>query len=226
MKPYDEVMAEVLRDVSSMEWFIITDPGTASVFALILGCYNPYVKKIYFLDCLYLERQSETSVGNVIPNMQAMRLDYRYEQEWLQVYDEAASWFANEAAETYDEHFTPTSKASHPKDNGLSLIKDQCLDNRVLMTDRCEKLAWEVENYVRDKNGRIPKERDHLIDCWRYANAALGFALSDDDSKYAADEMSVPKEPRRGYTIEDDLNSDRVDKFDPYNTIEVMEEWQ
>jgi hypothetical protein len=223
MAPHETVLAEISKDVSTMEWFIITDPGTASVFALLLGCYNPYVKKIYFLDCLYLEKQSETSVGNVIPNMQAMRLDYRYEQDWLQVYDEAASWFANEAAATYDEHFTPTSKASHPKENGISLIKDQCLDGRVLLSERVEKLAWEVENYVKDKNGRIPKERDHLIDCWRYANAALCFDLRDDDSEFARKDQYVEKLPKRGYTIEDDMESDKVDKFDPYNTVEGLE---
>jgi hypothetical protein len=37
--------------------------------------------------------------------------------------------------------------------------------------------------------------------------------------------MYIEKLPKRGYTIEDDLEHDKVDKFDPYNTIEVMEEW-
>jgi hypothetical protein len=154
-----------------------------------------------------------------------MRLDYRYEQEWLQGYDEAASWFAQEAAATYDEHFSPTCKAQNKKDNGLSLIKDQLLNGRVLISDRCDKLAWEVENYVKDKNGRIPKVNDHLIDCWRYTNAALGFDLADDDSKFLEEDNYVEKLPRRGYTIEQDRQSDNVDKFDPYNTIEVMEDW-
>ena len=225
LAPYDDVMREVLRDAGTMEWFIVVDPGTASVFGGLIGCYNPYVKKIYFLDCLYLEKQSETSVSNVIPTPQCMRMDYPHEQEWIQVYDEAASWFAGEAAATYDEHFTPTCKAQNKKEHGLSLIKDQCLSNRVLLTDRCSKLAWEIENYVRDKLGRIPKVNDHLIDCWRYANAALGFDLSDDDSKFAQNEIYIEKLPKRGYTIEDDMESDRVDKFDPYNVIEVMEDW-
>jgi hypothetical protein len=225
MKPYDDVMAEVAKDFSSMEWLVICDPGTASVFAVLLGCFNPYIKKMYWLDCLYLEKQADTSVSNVIPLIQSMRMDYRHEQEWLQVYDEAASWFAAEAAATYDEHFTPTCKAQNKKENGLSLIKDQCLNGRVLISDRCEKLAWEVENYVKDKNGKIPKERDHLIDCWRYGNAAVGFDLNDDDSKFAADEMAIPKEPKRGYTIEDDLNSDNIQVFDPYNDHYSMEEY-
>ena len=226
LKPYDEVMTEVKRDASSLEWIVTCDPGTASVFAVLLSAYNPYIKKLYHLDTLYIEKQADTSVSHVIPRIQVMRMDYRYEQDWLQVYDEAASWFANEAAATYDEHFTPTCKAQNKKDNGLSLIKGQLLDCRVVLTDRCEKLAWEVENYVKDKLGKIPKVNDHLIDCWRYCNAAINFDLMDDDSKFAEAEMYIEKLPKRGYTIEDDMEHDKVDKFDPYNTIEVMEEWR
>jgi hypothetical protein len=79
-------------------------------------------------------------------------------------------------------------------------------------------LAWEVENYVRDSSGRIPKERDHLIDCWRYANAAVCFDLADDID-------GIPVEPDkddmpRGYTIEQDMDNAIVDKFDPYDTLE------
>lgn len=225
VKPYDEVMDIVKRDAHSMEWVVMCDPGTASVFAVLLSAFNPYIKTLYILDCLYIEKQGDTSVSNVIPQIQCMRLDYRYEQDWIQGYDEAASWFAQEAAATYDEHFSPTNKSQNKKDNGLSLIKDQLLNGRVIISDRCEKLAWEVDNYVKDKNGRIPKVNDHLIDCWRYTNAALGFDLADDDSKFLEEDNYVEKLPRRGFTIEQDRESDNVDKFDPYNTIETMEDW-
>lgn len=225
MMPYSSVMDIVKRDAHTMEWCIMADPGTASVFAVLLSAFNPYIKTLYILDCLYIEKQADTSVSNVIPQIQCMRLDYRYEQEWIQGYDEAASWFAQEAAATYDEHFSPTCKAQNKKDHGISLIKDQLINKRVILSDRCEKLAWEIENYVKDKNGRIPKVNDHLIDCWRYTNSALGFDLADDDSKFLKDDNYIEKLPRRGYTIEQDRESDNVDKFDPYNVIEVMEDW-
>ena len=215
---HDALLAIVAKDAHNLEWIITCDPGTASVFGVLLSAYNPYRKTMYHLDCMYLERQAETSVSYVIPRIQAMREEYPYHQDWLQVYDEAATWFANEASGTYDEHFIPTSKAAHKKEHGLSLIKDQLLNGRCLISHRCEKLSWEVENYVRDSSGRIPKERDHLIDCWRYANAAVAFDLADDID-------CIPVEPDkddlpRGYTIEQDMDSGRVDKFDPYDTLD------
>jgi hypothetical protein len=77
-----------------------------------------------------------------------------------------------------------------------------------------------VENYVKDANGRIPKDRDHLIDCWRYANSAVNFDLADDDKvPVAPDRDDMP----RGYTIEQDMDNAIVDKFDPYDTLEAIE---
>ncbi len=69
----------------------------------------------------------------------------------------------------------PTNKKLADKDNGLSLIKDQMLEGRVVVSNSCEKLIWEIERYVKDKNGNIPKKNDHLIDIWRYVNAAIGY---------------------------------------------------
>jgi hypothetical protein len=221
VRRHDELVEELKRDWHKFEWIITCDPGTASVFAVLLSCYNPYRKTLYHLDCMYLESQAETSVSYVIPRLQALRLEYPEAEDWLQVYDEAASWFAGEAAATYDEHFIPTRKAQHKKEEGLSLIKDQCLNDRVFISDRCEKLAWEVENYVRDQHGRIPKKRDHLIDCWRYANAALAFDLVD------GDEPEVVVDDRRGFTPEQDWKESRGSDFDPCNDVISMEdeEW-
>ena len=225
VKRHDVVLDEIKKDIGSLEWAVTCDPGTASVFAVLISAYNPYIKTIYHLDCLYIERQADTSVSSVIPQIQCLRLDYPYQQDWVQTYDEAASWFAAEAAATYDEHFTPTNKAMHKKEQGLSLIKDQLLNGRAVISDRCAKLAWEVENYVKDKNGRIPKVNDHLIDCWRYANAAFGFDLADDDQAVYREMTKVETLPRRGFTIDEDMKSDRVgDTFDPYNNVDSFDE--
>lgn len=218
VRKYDDIKREIEKDWRNYEWIITCDPGTASVFAVLLSCFNPYRKTLYHLDCMYLENQGETSVGHVIPRIQAMRLDYPQAEDWLQVYDEAASWFATEAAATYDEHFVPTRKAQHKKEEGISLIKDQLLNDRVVVSDRCEKLAWEVENYVRDQHGRIPKHRDHLIDCWRYCNSALSFDLLD------SEEPIVEEDDRRGYTPEQDLQELRKGDFDPVNDVFTLED--
>ena len=77
------------------------------------------------------------------------------------------------------------------KEAGLSLIKDQMLENLAMISDRCKNLIWEVENYIKDKNGNIPKKADHLIDCWRYGNAAAGLSLDSEDLPEAPDPDTV-----------------------------------
>ena len=42
------------------------------------------------------------------------------------------------------------------------------LHGYLIISDRCEKLAWEMRNYAKDDKNKIPKENDHLIDCLRY----------------------------------------------------------
>ena len=57
-----------------------------------------------------------------------------------------------------------------------------------------QKLKWEIQNYVKDSKGNIPKVNDHLVDCWRYLNAAANYNMlevlevlkqkNDDDRRY------------------------------------------
>jgi len=40
------------------------------------------------------------------------------------------------------------------------------------------KFFWEMDNYVMDKSGDIPKKHDHQIDNFRYILAAAGYEFS------------------------------------------------
>jgi hypothetical protein len=108
---------------------------------------------------------------------------------------------------SYDEAWSPTFKAHSKKEEGLSLIKDQLLKQKVVVSDRCEKLAWEVENYLKDKNGKVPKGNDHLIDCWRYANAYCGVTFLPEDIP-----EEIPRDDmRRGYALGKESFEDEED---------------
>lgn len=215
VKPHDEIMASLSRDLKKHEWFTITDPGTASVFGGLVACVNPYSRHLFILDNIYVTDQRQTSTRRIWPALELIEKELHpqaREEDFDRRYDEAAAWFANEVLDTFGVSFTPTSKAQNKKEAGLSLIKDQLLFNKVTISDRCSKLVWELENYIRDKNGKIPKVNDHLIDCWRYLNAAANYEFIE-----KAEPAPVqPDERRRGYSLDEEVTEFSSDPFVKY----------
>jgi hypothetical protein len=64
----------------------------------------------------------------------------------------------------------------------LTMIKDMLYEGKLIFSDRCmegiqeEKgILWEMINYRKDENGKIPKENDHAIDALRYKLNAMGW---------------------------------------------------
>jgi len=72
--------------------------------------------------------------------------------------------------------------------------------NLLTISDRCENLMWEIENYVRDENGRIPKKNDHLLDCFRYLLTCSRYEINEDVAP-------EPEEKRRYVTLEQDIRA-------------------
>ena len=95
----------------------------------------------------------------------------------------------------------PTAKHLYKKEHGLSLCKDQIIYEAITFSDRMVKLKWEIQNYVRTDRGDIPKKNDHLIDCWRYLNAAANYDMNE------VIEKKLKKQDDRGWRRkEDDIN--------------------
>lgn len=192
--PHARLMEKIHKDRRKLQWYITADPGNMSVFAVLFTAVNPYTRDVYHLDELYITEQMLTSTSKVIPEIKTIRdglfpdWEAMDDDPWCLTSDEAEAWFITEALSDFDLNFMPTRKSLHDKEEGLSLIKDQMLSEKVFISDRCQKTKWEVQNYTRDKNGKPPKKNDHLIDCWRYLNAAAGLNLTDIDEP-------APKEP-------------------------------
>ena len=218
---HDTLIRTLWRDRKKLAWLVTADPGNATCFAVLFSAVNVYTKQIYHLDEIYVTTQADTSTSRIIPEIRRIRSELFPDSEackveWQQQMDEAAAWFQTEALGSFDEYFAPTSKAQSKKDEGLSFIKDQLLSKKVTVSNRCNKLKWEVENYIADSSGKIPKRNDHLIDCWRYTNAAAGLSLAAD-----AEPREAPVDDRpRAYSIEQDLRSHQEDDDlifrDPY----------
>lgn len=190
MRAHEALMAEIHRDIKKMHFQVIADPGTTTCFAVIFRAINPYTKAVYNLGEIYEQDQNLTSTsliiprieeikGELIPNWKARGVD------WEQIYDEAGAWFAAEAHASFPglEAWAPTRKgeggdSEKKKTDGLSLIKDQMLTSRFFVSEHCENLRKEIRGYIKDKNGKIPKKNDHLIDATRYGNSFGALDLS------------------------------------------------
>jgi hypothetical protein len=181
VKPHNQLLEGIKRDLHKFEWYCVADPGTTTVMAFLFVAVNPYTKRIYILDEIYEKRPEFTSVQNSLPVVVKKWKDLNpagdFEEDCYKIYDEAAAWFSNEVMQQYGYFFQPTLKVHNKKDNGISLIKDCLVHDAVMISDRCENLVWEMENYVADEDGRFPKKHDHLIDCFRYFLAAAHYSM-------------------------------------------------
>lgn len=200
VKTHDAIMAELFRDRKKLTWVLFADPAAATCFATLFLAVNPYSKKLYLLDEIYETDQAKMSVkqiGNRIQSIKKELFDYG---EWRQGYDEAEKWFQTEMMDNFEEYFEPSLKSQNDKESGLTLIKDILLQGKLVMSDRCVKMFWELDNYYKDKKGKIPKVNDHLIDCFRYALGAVYYSLTQEKEYIEAEDENF-----RGARISDDF---------------------
>lgn len=196
---HSELLNILYRDRKKLEWVLWADPAGASCFAVLFCAINPYSKQIYCLDEIYELEQSQMTVGNIWPRIRQKR-DELFEGEWRQGYDEAATWFANEVLDVFSEGLERTQKMKADKLTGLSLIKDAMLQGKLIISERCQKLYWELENYRKDGSGKIPKKDDHLIDCLRYIFDSHHYSI-----KRVAEPEVDPVTSKRAFRLEDDF---------------------
>lgn len=200
VRTHQDIMSMIERDKRKLEWFVIADPAASTAFGMLFIATNPYNKQIFILDEIFETDQNKMSVDQ-IGRRYIQKRNLLYEEEgWRQIYDEAETWFRNEVYDRFGEFFEPTTKQLNDKEYGLSLIKDVLLYDRVIISENCEHLFWEMDNYYKDKSGKIPKRNDHLIDCFRYFLYAANYVLTK-EKEYVEKE----DENFRGAKIKDDF---------------------
>lgn len=189
--PHEAVIREIKRDRKKLLWYSFADPAAASCFANLMIAINPFNRKVYCLDEIYETDQARMTVKTIGKRIIDQREElYDDPIQWRMGYDEAETWFANEMLDRFEESFEPSQKALNDKESGITLIKDLLLTNQIIISDRCEKLFWELDNYFKDKNGKIPKENDHLIDCLRYCLGADHYTIQGEAQKEIEEEES------------------------------------
>lgn len=201
---------ELERQHRALDWYCTTDPASSSVFGVLFTAINRHTRMVYHVDELYESDTRETSARKMWKKIYEKLLKWNPRLDtWNFTYDEAAKWFQNEILDATELEFgegnsvffSPTHKSQNKKENGISLIKDQLLYGFWLCSEECEKLQFEVLNYIKDKNGKIPKENDHLLDCARYTNSADYYSHVPNEAP--KDDRDIVEKPRFA-TMQDD----------------------
>lgn len=169
--PHELAMSLIQHRKKDWDFYCCFDAGSAKAFAVLLVAINKYTKQIIVIDEVYETEQARMTTKTIYDQALAKMSEvHGLIDDWYQIYDAAALWFANEVQAHYEDvALSPSHKDVKKKEAKLSLIKDIMLEDALMViSDRCQKFTWEVGNYAKDENGRIPKENDHALDCFRY----------------------------------------------------------
>lgn len=222
VRPHQDLLAAAWRDKKKLHWQAVADPGNATVFCVNFRAINLYTREVYHLDEIYERQQSETSTSKMVPRVRAKLEELcpgyeAYGIEWDLIYDEAATWFSVEASNSFDMQWHPTHKSLRNKDDGLSLMKDQMLHMKFLISDSCVQGIKEIEGYMKDpKNGKPLKKNDHYIDTCRYGNDFSGLDLENTLEPEKPDPLYQP----RFKTMEQDRRDALTEEGDGFDILD------
>jgi hypothetical protein len=203
------------------DWqFIVTaDPAAASCFAVLISAYNKVTNEMLHIDEIYETKQENLTIRRIWEQIIELlsplveieiEIDADGNESYLFgsdvdfVYDEAETWFMNEMIEEFNIAWVPTRKAQNKKESGISLVKDQMVENLFFYSDKCKNLEIEMKTYCKDKNGKIKKVNDHLLDTLRYTNAFVN-ATTKDSTKQR--QNTYDKDRERNRRPEQDINN-------------------
>lgn len=208
VRPHADLIREVQDNYKKFDFYCSFDPGTTSCFAVLFIAVHRYTKRVYILDEIYEKDQAEATSKAIWKRAsQKMRDIQVMDEDWMKIYDYAAAWFQNEIAMEFDEAIMPCTKDLKNKEMKLSLIKQLLVEELVVISDRCTYMWWEMRNYRKDDNGRIPKEDDHLLDNFRYIlNAANYYSIPE--------RLRESRTEWRGFRPEHDMNE--IVEHDPF----------
>ncbi len=114
---------------------------------------------------------SEYKQGKEEPAIHALRI--KEKGDWIPgIIDPAARQRSqkdgSQLMQIYIEHGLKLIPADNRVESGIYSVREMLASGRLKIFDNLQKLKAEYLTYVRDMDGRIVKENDHLLDCLRY----------------------------------------------------------
>ncbi len=200
---YETVISEVRRYPKDWEYVYQFDPGSRTVFAGLACICNKRTKKFVVVDEIYEKTAMRQTTGVIYPMARTQMDTIRpYNDDWLEGYDHAAAWFANEVLFQYERALMPCEKDVKTKNDKESMIRDMMLNGFFFITDKCVNLKSEIENYIKDEKGSTKKCSDHALDCVRYALNAINYDFTPDMAIKTVDDE------KRFYRMDEERRTD------------------
>lgn len=174
VKPLSWILDKLKDQWSYLQWYAVFDPGTASCFAALFIAHNPYTRDTYVVDEIYETIRENCTAGKIYSRAKDIMAKYCKPQEWLKVYDEAGTWFANEVNDGLmptQKHKANQSAIAEDGRPGESVLMSLFASSKLILADHLGEtvqqkgLLWELENYVKDEKGNYPTTWDHAVDC-------------------------------------------------------------
>lgn len=217
--PYDVLESLIIADKNKLKWFQVFDPGYATCFAIIFGCYNPYTSEIFILDEIYETNRARLSINDIWPRVVAKQeaLLPGGALRWRRIVDSAAPGFPQEVRARWgkDIRFGLTVKDPDDEDKYFRVWNGALSTNRFRIADRCAHMIFEMENYLTEEDGKYPDEHNHTLDSFRYFLKAFNYTFNQKQ-----DDIIYESDLKRGYTLEDDLSQAGTPKDDIMKSID------
>jgi phage terminase large subunit-like protein len=160
--PIEEVLCEPFAIPASWPRMYALDVGWNRT-AVIWAALDPATDTLYLFDEHYL--------GQEVPAVHAYAI--RSRGEWIQgVIDPASNGRSpsdgQKLMRMYKDQGLILFPAKNEVDSGIQAISQRLVARKIKIFKTLRNLQQEYLLYRRDKNGKVVKENDHLLDCVRY----------------------------------------------------------
>lgn len=169
--PQSTIMDQVRSRSKHLDWYLTVTPGATSTFGALFVAIDQSTKKVYILDELYERSRDLTSVQSLVPKL-VQKADQliphlSFDEDWVKSASDDQPWFGADVMARYGYGFMQTPKAAHKKETGISLIKDALNGHLLVISERCEWMFTELQDYATKPDGSVIKGKDCLIEALR-----------------------------------------------------------
>lgn len=182
-----------LEGRDDLEYVVCLDCSGLSRWGVLFAAIDERQGHVYLIDCLVVKslgkfkedrEEAGMSVHSLWPRVEkkCVRINDRPAKHWRVVWDSADVMLMDEVNRQFgdDIHIEPVSKKQNEKLKALATIRDLCLEDRLIISERCDELIEEFQSLQIDPRTEQPKPGyDDLTACLRYIMMTFDYCLGN-----------------------------------------------